>query len=36
LQQLYNQFEHELRGEAAAPLGDLTPAPVAPVVMHCR
>lgn len=36
LQQLYSQFEHELRGEAAAPVGDLTPAPVAPVVMHCR
>lgn len=36
LQQLYSQFEHELRGEAAVPMNDESPAPVAPVVMHCR
>ena len=36
LQQLYDQFEHELRGETAAPLGVEPPTPAAPVVMHCR
>ncbi len=36
LQQLYDQFEHELRGEAVVPLALDTPAPTAPVVMHCR
>lgn len=40
LAKLYDQFEHELRGEAAAPmtasLADDLPAPAAPAVMHCR
>ena len=36
LQALYDQYEHELRGEVAVPLGQEAPAPVAPVVMHCR
>ncbi len=35
LARLYAQHEHELRGEAAAPL-DLPPDAPAPVVMHCR
>ena len=33
---LYDQFEHELRGEAAAPVADIAPAPAQPAVMHCR
>lgn len=36
---LYDQYEHELRGETAAPAGSLTdaaPAPAPPAVMHCR
>jgi phosphonate transport system ATP-binding protein len=34
---LYAQFEHELRGEPAAPGGQADVAPqAAPVVMHCR
>ncbi|NBQ85905.1 MAG: ATP-binding cassette domain-containing protein [Betaproteobacteria bacterium] len=39
LAQLYDQFEHELRGEAAAPMAPSfpdAPAPAAPAVMHCR
>ena len=38
LTQLYDQFEHELRGEAAVPqaLQDTPPQPSAPAVMHCR
>jgi phosphonate transport system ATP-binding protein len=36
LQALYDQYEHELRGEAVVPMGTEAPAPVAPVVMHCR
>ncbi len=36
LQALYDQYEHELRGEAVVPLGAEAPTPVAPVVMHCR
>jgi len=38
LTQLYDQFEHELRGEAAVPqaLRDTPPQPSAPAVMHCR
>ena len=36
LSRLYDQFEHELRGEAPAPRGDAQPAPPPPVVMHCR
>ena len=36
LHQLYSQFEHELRGDAAAPLQEQAPEPAAPVVMHCR
>jgi ABC-type phosphate/phosphonate transport system ATPase subunit len=35
LQQLYSQFEHELRGETAAFVGEEAPS-AAPVVMHCR
>lgn len=35
LARLYAQFEHELRGETAAP-ADTAPAPAAPAVMHCR
>jgi phosphonate transport system ATP-binding protein len=35
LERLYAQFEHELRGEAAAPT-DEHPPPAAPAVMHCR
>jgi phosphonate transport system ATP-binding protein len=33
---LYDQFEHELRGEAAAPVADIATAPAQPAVMHCR
>jgi phosphonate transport system ATP-binding protein len=38
LTELYDQFEHELRGEAAVPQGlqDTPPQPSAPAVMHCR
>lgn len=36
LQQLYNQFEHELRGEAALPHALSAQEPAPPVVMHCR
>lgn len=36
LQQLYSQFEHELRGEAALPQALDTQEPAPPVVMHCR
>jgi phosphonate transport system ATP-binding protein len=34
LANLYDQYEHELRGEA--PIGVDEPAPAAPAVMHCR
>ena len=33
---LYDQYEHELRGEVAAPVTDAAPAPAPPAVMHCR
>ncbi|MFM8610126.1 MAG: phosphonate ABC transporter, partial [Burkholderiaceae bacterium] len=42
---LYDQYEHELRGESAAPaaglvglaaLADTAPTPAPPAVMHCR
>jgi phosphonate transport system ATP-binding protein len=36
LEELYSQFEHELRGEAALPLQPSGPAAAPPVVMHCR
>ncbi len=36
LQQLYDQYEHELRGETAVALAVDTPERTAPVVMHCR
>ena len=36
LQHLYDQYEHELRGEAAVPLAVESSSPAAPVVMHCR
>ncbi len=35
LARLYERFEHELRGETAAPADTPAPGP-APVVMHCR
>ena len=33
---LYDQFEHELRGESAAPPADTAAAPAPPALMHCR
>lgn len=36
LARLYDQFEHELRGESAAAAGDPAPGPAPAVVMHCR
>jgi phosphonate transport system ATP-binding protein len=38
LAQLYDQFEHELRGESAVPVSDTNTAgqSAPPVVMHCR
>mgnify|MGYP006298626017 CR=1 FL=1 len=41
LAQLYSQFEHELRGEGAAPVGaaadrHVEPQPAPAVAMHCR
>ena len=36
LQHLYDQYEHELRGEVGVPLEQQGPAAAAPVVMHCR
>ena len=35
LGRLYAQHEHELTGEAPAPLDD-APRPARPAVMHCR
>jgi phosphonate transport system ATP-binding protein len=37
LSHLYDQYEHELRGEAlSVALQEVAPATPAPVVMHCR
>ena len=36
LQQLYEQYENELHGEAAPPDDDIHPSPPQPAVMHCR
>ncbi len=36
LQQLYDQFEHELQGQATLAAPDAGPTPAAPVVMQCR
>jgi phosphonate transport system ATP-binding protein len=36
LERLYEQHEHELRGDAPLPPADVAPAPAAPAVVHCR
>jgi phosphonate transport system ATP-binding protein len=36
LAHLYDQYEHELRGEAPTGADEPTPAATAPAVMHCR
>jgi phosphonate transport system ATP-binding protein len=36
LAHLYDQYEHELRGEAPIGADEPAPAAIAPAVMHCR
>jgi phosphonate transport system ATP-binding protein len=36
LAHLYDQYEHELRGDAPIGVDEPTPAATAPAVMHCR